>query len=70
MPPPKLKNITNIRLLEIAEFSAEIMLPSIIPNVKPAVAYSNKIAVHSRKLVKEWSSRRNKLKDTAETMIG
>lgn len=70
IPPPKLKNITHIRLLLIAEFSAEIMVPSIIPNEKPAVACSNKIAVHSRKVVKEWSSMRNNPKETAETMSG
>lgn len=53
MPPPKLKNIAKSRLVEIAEFSAEIMVPSIIPNENPAVASSVKIAVHSKKLVKE-----------------
>ena len=70
MPPPKLNNIAKSRLIEIAEFSWFIIVPSISPKVNPQMASSVTIAVQSRKLKKEELSIPNIQKEVIDTIIG
>ena len=46
IPPPRENSMAKSRLVETAVFASSIIVPSIIPNEKPAVASKVKIVVH------------------------